>query len=125
MLSFKSSAFRALEEQNRQYIKEIEDLRRNLNKLLRQYEEITHKDINESSFSFDFDNTEIKVFSIERVLVTDSWSKNVPKTVIGFIHKSEPSKVHQWNMRCSSEQHEKFVKQFEESIKRDKLSLEN
>lgn len=125
MFGFKSSAFISLEKQNRAYAEEIENLKLKLHKLEKQYEEITCKDINNRSFAFDFNNTEIKVFSIERLLVTDSWNKNVPKTVIGFIYKSEPSKSHEWSLRCSSEQHEKLVKQFEDSIKRSDLCLEN
>jgi predicted RNase H-like nuclease (RuvC/YqgF family) len=85
---------------------ELERKREEIQRLKHEIE--TKKpDYRNATFSFNFNA--VKAFSVER-LPSD---KGVA-TVIGYIVKDN---VKEWHLYCSDEQHERLVKEFEQSRK--------
>lgn len=103
--------------ENEKLKQEIHELERKVEKIQDAYDTLVRRDLDTSSFAFDFKNDKINAFSIERILRTDSWNKNVPKTVIGYVLEYNPVEVKEWTLNCNNAQHEKLVKQFNESLK--------
>jgi hypothetical protein len=92
---------------------EVQDLKRELGykqeevDRLRQTLEDQKKQVRNELVSFDF--KAVKVFSIER-----EWNARGIHTTIGYIVNDE---VKQWVFFCSEEQHERLVKEFQQSRK--------
>lgn len=101
--------------ENERLKQEIHELERMVEKIQDKYDALVRRDLDTSSFAFDFNNNKINAFSIERILYNDSWDKNVPKTVIGYVLEGNPVESREWTLNCNSAQHEKLVQQFNES----------
>ena len=92
---------------------EIKDLERELQykkeevNRLRQIVDDQKKQVRNELVSFDFNA--VKTFSVER-----EWDSRGTHTTIGYIINDE---VKQWVFHCSEDQHERLVKEFEESRK--------
>ena len=92
---------------------EIKDLERELQYKkeevirLRQIIDNQKKEVCNEPVSFDF--KAVKVFSVERM-----WNDCGAYTLIGYVLNDE---TQEWNLYCSSEQHERLVKEFQESRK--------
>lgn len=118
MWPFKSKVSK-LQDQLLEVMDERDNYREDLIKLkLRRdnYKEII-ADVYESSFSFDWKLG--RAFSIERI---HDWcsdqEKYLPVTVIGYI--KEEKAIGEWRFYCSAEEHERLVKEFNETRKKQK-----
>lgn len=102
-------------DKNAELINDRDSLRKKLTLAVNDYKSSVNEDVATSTFSLDFDT--MNVFSIERLVGSDS----LAHTVVGYFvfNPTEGSKqmsrtVHEWTLRCSHQEHERLAKQFNE-----------
>lgn len=116
MFGSKQRKIDALELENAELIDEVQSLKDRINRLISDDEQAfkATQELHKCSFSFDWNRGQ--AFSIERMYEN---VHKIPFTVIGYI-KEEDKRVGEWKFYCSQEEHERLVKDFNDSKKKTK-----